>query len=150
VAEAVEAVECGAEGVGVLRTEFLFLGRRTAPGEEEQLAAYRTIAESLRGLPLVIRTLDAGGDKALPYVETGLESNPFLGWRGIRLTLGRPDLFLTQIRAILRAAATHRVELLLPMVSRLEEVRAAKALVREAETGLERTVSPSAGTSGSA
>ncbi len=138
VPEAVEAVDCGAEGVGVLRTEFLFLNRRTAPTEEEQLAAYRTIAESLGGRPLVVRTLDVGGDKPLPYVEIEPESNPFLGWRGVRLTLGRPDLFLTQLRAILRAAAAHPVELLLPMVSSLEEVREVKALVKNAEAGLER------------
>ena len=108
VAEAAEAVACGAEGVGVLRTEFLFLGRADAPGEEEQLAAYRAIAESLGGRPLSIRALDIGGDKRLPYVEIGEEANPFLGWRGIRVMLGRRDLFRTQLRAILRAGATRR------------------------------------------
>jgi phosphocarrier protein FPr len=138
VEEAAEAVNCGAEGVGVLRTEFLFLGRATAPSEEEQLEAYRTIAALLGGRPLVIRTLDAGGDKDLPYIVTGAEVNPFLGWRGIRLTLGLPDLFRTQIRAILRAAAEHPVNLLLPMVSTLDEVRQAKALVTEAAAQLER------------
>ena len=117
VAEAAEAVACGAEGVGVLRTEFLFLGRTAAPGEEEQLAAYRAIAESLAGRPLTIRTLDIGGDKSLPYVEIGEEANPFLGWRGIRVTLSRRDLFRTQLRAILRAGAAHAVELLLPMIA---------------------------------
>jgi phosphoenolpyruvate-protein phosphotransferase/dihydroxyacetone kinase phosphotransfer subunit len=138
VSEAVEALECGAEGVGVLRTEFLFLGRAQAPDEEEQLAAYRTIAESLRGRPLVVRTLDVGGDKSLPYIDLEAEANPFLGWRGIRLTLGLPDLFRTQLRAILRAGAEHPLELLLPMISSVDEVRAVKAILGEVEAGLEQ------------
>ena len=138
ISEAVEALECGAEGVGVLRTEFLFLGRMEAPEEEEQLAAYRTIVESLHGRPLVIRTLDVGGDKSLPYIEIAEEANPFLGWRGIRLTLGLPDLFRTQLRAVLRAAAERPVELLLPMVSSVDEVRAVKAILAEVEAELER------------
>ncbi len=142
VADAAEAVANGAEGVGVLRTEFLFLGRAEAPGEEEQLAAYRAIAESLAGRPLVIRTLDVGGDKSLPYVHIGEESNPFLGWRGVRLTLGSPALFRTQLRAILRAAAVYPAALLLPMVSAVEEVRAARAALAEAQAELERAGLP--------
>jgi phosphocarrier protein FPr len=138
VAEAAEAVACGAEGVGVLRTEFLFLGRAAAPGEEEQLAAYRAIAESLGGRPLTVRALDIGGDKRLPYVEIGEEANPFLGWRGIRVLLSRRDLFRTQLRAILRAGAAHPVELLLPMIASVDELRDTKALVAEAEAELER------------
>jgi phosphocarrier protein FPr len=138
VDEAVEAVACGAEGVGVLRTEFLFLGRAAAPGEDEQLAAYRAIAESLGGRPLTIRALDIGGDKRLPYVEIGEEANPFLGWRGIRVLLSRRDLFRTQLRAILRAAAAQPVELLLPMIASLDELRETKALVGEVEAELER------------
>jgi phosphocarrier protein FPr len=138
VAEAAEAVACGAEGVGVLRTEFLFLGRAAAPGEEEQLAAYRAIAELLGGRPLTIRALDIGGDKSLPYVEIGEEANPFLGLRGIRVMLSRRDLFRTQLRAILRAGAAHPVELLLPMIATLDELRETKALVGEAEADLER------------
>jgi phosphocarrier protein FPr len=138
VAEAAEAVARGAEGVGVLRTEFLFLGRAAAPGEEEQAAAYRAIAESLEGRPLSIRALDIGGDKSLPYVEIGEEANPFLGWRGIRVLLSRRDLFRTQLRAILRAGAERAVELLLPMIASLDELRAAKAMVAEAEAELER------------
>jgi phosphocarrier protein FPr len=138
VAEAAEAVACGAEGVGVLRTEFLFLGRAAAPGEEEQLAAYRAIAESMEGRPLTVRALDIGGDKRLPYVEIGEEANPFLGWRGIRVMLGRRDLFRTQLRAILRAGAAQPVELLLPMIASLDELRETKALVGEAEAELER------------
>jgi phosphocarrier protein FPr len=138
VAEAAEAVACGAEGVGVLRTEFLFLGRSVAPGEEEQVAAYRAIAESLGGRQLSVRTLDIGGDKSLPYVEIGEEANPFLGWRGIRVSLGRRDLFRTQLRAILRAGATPAVELLLPMITSVDELRETKAMVGEAEAELER------------
>jgi phosphocarrier protein FPr len=138
VAEAAEAVACGAEGVGVLRTEFLFLGRAAAPGEEEQLAAYRAIAESLGGRPLTVRALDIGGDKRLPYIEIGEEANPFLGWRGIRVMLSRRDLFRTQLRAILRAGAAQPVELLLPMIASLDELRETKALVGEAEAELER------------
>jgi phosphocarrier protein FPr len=138
VDEAAEAVACGAEGVGVLRTEFLFLGRAAAPGEEEQLAAYRAIAESLGGRPLTVRALDIGGDKRLPYIEIGEEANPFLGWRGIRVMLSRRDLFRTQLRAILRAGAAQPVELLLPMIASLDELRETKALVGEAEAELER------------
>ena len=108
----------------------------------EQLAAYCTIAGSLAGRPLVIRTLDVGGDKSLPYVHIGEEANPFLGWRGIRLTLGSPALFRTQLRAILRAAAAHPVALLLPMVSTVDEVRAAKTALAEAQAELERAGIP--------
>jgi phosphocarrier protein FPr len=138
VADAAEAVACGAEGVGVLRTEFLFLGRAAAPGEEEQLAAYLAIAESLGGRPLTVRALDIGGDKRLPYLDIGEEANPFLGWRGIRVLLSRRDLFRTQLRAILRAGAAQPVELLLPMIASLDELRQTKAMVGEAEAALER------------
>ncbi len=137
VAEAAEAVDCGADGVGVLRTEFLFMGRAGAPGEIEQLNAYRSIAGALAGRPLMIRTLDIGGDKSLPYVEIGTEANPFLGWRGIRVTLSRRDLLRTQFRAILRAGASAPVGLLLPMITSAEEVRDAKLILREVEAELE-------------
>jgi phosphocarrier protein FPr len=138
VADASEALACGAEGVGVLRTEFLFLGRAAAPDEEEQTAAYRAIAERLGGRQLSIRALDIGGDKSLPYVEIGEEGNPFLGWRGIRVMLSRRDLFRTQLRAILRAGASQAVELLLPMITSVDELRETKAMVGEAEAELER------------
>ncbi len=138
VAEAAEALEAGAEGIGVLRTEFLFLGRATAPPEEEQLAAYSAIAEVMGARPLVVRTLDVGGDKSLPYIESGAEANPFLGWRGIRLLLGRRDLLRTQLRAILRAGAGHAVEILFPMISSVEEMKAARAEVAAAEAELVR------------
>lgn len=136
VAEAADALACGADGVGVLRTEFLFLNRAEAPSEDEQYAAYRAIADVLGDRPLIVRTLDAGGDKSLPYLAIGAEPNPFLGWRGIRLTLGSPALLRTQLRAIVRAAAHRNVEVLFPMVSSLAEFREARAALREAETEL--------------
>ncbi len=138
IAEAGEAIDNGAGGVGVLRTEFLFLGRSTAPTEEEQARAYAAIADVMGERPLVIRTLDVGGDKTLPYIEAGAEANPFLGLRGLRLTLARRDLLRTQLRAILRAGAGHAVEILLPMVSTLAELRDARDAVTEAETELRR------------
>jgi multiphosphoryl transfer protein len=137
-AQVTEALDHGAEGVGVLRTEFLFLDRKTAPDEAEQFACYRNIAEALAGRPLVIRTLDIGGDKNVPYVDIGAESNPFLGWRGIRVSLGRRDLFETQLRAILRAGHGHAVEILLPMISTLAELLEAKAIIRSVEEALQR------------
>ena len=144
VAEAAGAVNCGAGGVGVLRTEFLFLGRMEAPGEAEQLAAYLQIASALGGRPLIIRTLDIGGDKSLPYVEIGGEANPFLGWRGIRVTLSRRDLFRTQLRAILRAGAEtlsgddpSPVSILLPMITSVGELREAKAILAGVKSELE-------------
>lgn len=127
--EAAAAVEAGAEGVGLLRTEFLFLGRETAPTEAEQFLAYTEMIRALDGLPLVIRTLDIGGDKIVPYLGLAKEDNPFLGVRGIRLCLRRPDVFKTQLRAIYRAAATAEagvVKIMFPMVTTLEDLRAAK------------------------
>jgi phosphocarrier protein FPr len=138
VEESAAAVEFGAEGVGVLRTEFLFLERKEPPNEDEQAAAYAAIAESLDGRPLVIRTLDIGGDKNVPYIEIAQEANPFLGWRGIRLTLDRRDLLRTQLAAILRAGG----DILLPMVSSLAELREAKAVLAEACGDLEREGRP--------
>jgi phosphoenolpyruvate-protein phosphotransferase len=137
-AQVIEALDQGAEGVGVLRTEFLFLDRKTAPDEAEQFACYRNIAEALGDRPLVIRTLDIGGDKNVPYVDIGAESNPFLGWRGIRVTLGRRDLFETQLRAILRAGRGRAVEILLPMISTLAELIEAKAIIGSVEDALQR------------
>jgi len=136
VPEAARAVEMGAEGVGVLRTEFLFIDRKLPPTEEEQWAAYSAIADVLGSRPLVIRTLDVGGDKPLAYVDMGDESNPFLGWRGIRIGLGRPDLLKTQLKAILRASVGHLIQIMFPMVSTTDEVRAAKAIMREAQSEL--------------
>ncbi|MEW5928484.1 MAG: phosphoenolpyruvate--protein phosphotransferase [Gemmatimonadota bacterium] len=125
-AEAAAAVEAGAEGVGLLRTEFLFLGRDAAPSEDEQFAAYSEMTRALGGLPLIVRTLDIGGDKVLPYLALPHEENPFLGVRGIRLCLRRPELFVPQLRAIYRAAATGPVRIMFPMVATLEDLRAAR------------------------
>jgi phosphocarrier protein FPr len=125
-AEAAAAVEAGAEGVGLMRTEFLFLGRDTAPTEDEQFAAYTEMTRALGGLPLIIRTLDIGGDKTLPYLAMPHEDNPFLGVRGIRLCLRRPELFVPQLRAIYRAAATGPIRIMFPMVATLEDLRAAR------------------------
>ena len=129
--EAAKAVEAGGEGVGLLRTEFLFLGRDQAPTEDEQTAAYTTMVEALNGLPIIIRTLDIGGDKSVPYMAMPVEENPFLGERGIRLCLNRPALFRTQLRAIFRAAASGPVRIMFPMISTLEELKRAKALTEE-------------------
>jgi phosphoenolpyruvate-protein phosphotransferase/dihydroxyacetone kinase phosphotransfer subunit len=133
-AEAATAVEMGAEGVGLLRTEFLFLDRPQLPDEDEQVETLRQIAVALDGRPLVVRTLDAGADKPLPALPMPPEANPFLGVRGIRLTLERPEILATQLRAILRVAAEHPVKAMLPMVATLAEVRAARALLDEART----------------
>jgi multiphosphoryl transfer protein len=131
-ADAREAVALGAEGVGLLRSEFLFLQRASAPDEEEQTAAYREIASVLGPeRPLIIRTLDVGGDKPLSYMPVPKEDNPFLGQRGIRLLLERPEILRTQIRAILRATEGADIRVMFPMIATLEEWRAARALFEQ-------------------
>jgi len=139
-AEARAAVEQGAEGVGLLRTEFLFLDRHDAPGEDEQVAVLTEIAEALQGRPVVVRTLDAGADKPLPFLRQDPEDNPFLGRRGIRLSLAEPELFRTQLRAIVRVAADHPLKVMFPMVATLAEVRAARALLDEVRGDVELEV----------
>ena len=137
VAETAGVVAEGAEGVGLLRTEFLFLGREDAPGEDEQYAALAEVATGLAGRPLVIRTLDVGADKPLPFLAQDPEVNPFLGRRGIRLALARPDIMRTQLRAILRVAAEHdNVKVMFPMVAALGELRAARAILDEERAAL--------------
>ncbi len=131
------AVASGAEGVGLLRTEFLYLDRTSAPAEEEQLEVYQAIAQILDNRPLIIRTLDVGGDKPLPYLRVGFpEANPFLGWRGIRFCLDHLDLFKTQLRAILRASVGHQIKIMLPMIASVTEVRAAKVILGEVQAEL--------------
>lgn len=126
------ALTSGAEGIGLYRTEFPFMIRDRFPGEEEQARAYRQVLETFAPRPVVLRTLDIGGDKALPYFPI-TEDNPFLGWRGIRITLDHPELFLTQIRAMLRASAgLDNLNLMLPMVSHVGEVDEARALIARA------------------
>jgi phosphocarrier protein FPr len=134
--EAVIALTYGAEGVGLFRTEFLFMDRASAPLEEEQLAVYQQIAHLMGQRPLIIRTLDVGGDKPLPYFDLGREENPFLGWRGIRFCLDHPEIFKPQLRAILRASPGHHLKLMFPMISSIGELRAAKALLAQVQTEL--------------
>jgi len=135
--EAELAASSGAEGVGLMRTEFLVLGRATMPDEEEQYRAYRRVVEAFGGKPVVIRTFDIGGDK-LPIGGFPAEPNPFLGWRAIRMCLDQPDLFRTQLRALLRASAHGDVRIMLPLIVSLDEVLAARALLDDAARQLER------------
>ena len=133
-ADALEAAGLGAEGVGLCRSEFLFLDRPSAPGEEEQLAAYAAVAKVFPGKEVIIRVLDVGGDKHLPYLQLAKEENPFLGERGVRLLLARPELLRAQLRALLRAyRGAPGLKVMFPMVSEVDEFREAKAaLDREA------------------
>ena len=126
----------GADGVGLLRSEFLFLDRSQAPDEDEQVATYRAVCRALGGRPVTLRTLDVGGDKPLDYIELPVEANPFLGTRGVRLGLLERDLLMTQLRAALRVAAEHPLELMVPMVATLEEIAAVRALMVEAREAL--------------
>ncbi len=122
VADAVKAIEYGAEGVGLMRTEFLFLESGKTPTEDEQYEVYRDMAKALSGAPLTIRTLDIGGDKQVPHLDLPKEDNSFLGIRGIRLCFARPDLFLPQLRAVYRAAKEVNVRIMFPMISTVEDV----------------------------
>jgi phosphotransferase system enzyme I (PtsI) len=128
--EADGAATSGAEGVGLMRTEFLVVGRANMPDEEEQYRAYARVVEAFKGRPVVIRTFDVGGDK-LPVGGFPHEPNPFLGWRAIRMCLDEPDLFRTQLRALLRAALHGDVRIMLPLVVTLDEVRQARLLLEE-------------------
>lgn len=137
VSEAARVVEAGGEGVGLLRSEFLFMDRRAAPDEEEQARSYEAVVRALGpDRILVVRTLDVGGDKPLSYLPVPAEANPFLGERGIRLTLGRPELFRPQVRAILRASRAGRVAIMFPMVATLAEWRQARGVVEEERAAL--------------
>ena len=142
--EDVEAVAAnGAEGIGLYRTEFLYLNRTTLPTEDEQFETYRKVAERVRPDPLIIRTFDLGGDKLAPgTVDITDELNPFLGWRAIRLCLENIDIFKTQLRAILRASAVGNIKIMFPMISRLEELRGAKAVLAECHQELRRSGVP--------
>ena len=132
------ALQNGAEGVGLLRTEFLFLTRETAPSEEDQFGILREIFETMGDQrPVTTRTLDVGGDKELPYIQLPEEPNPFLGVRALRLSLSRPDLFMTQLRAILRAADGYPCRIMFPMVADVDEVRKARQYVEKAHDELQ-------------
>jgi phosphocarrier protein FPr len=139
VSDAKAAVGYGAEGVGLLRTEFLYLEQIKPPTEEDQLQVYQDIAQTLGERPLIIRTLDVGGDKQIPYLGSTLqETNPFLGVRGIRFCLEHPYLLKTQLRAILRASANHHIKVMWPMISTLTELRAAKSILNQSMAELEK------------
>lgn len=132
--DATDVLGYGAEGIGLFRTEFLFQDRNAAPDEEEQFKAYSAAAEAMNGYPVIIRTLDIGGDKPVKYLDMPVEANPFLGERGVRFCMARPELFRTQIRALLRAASRHDIWIMYPMISgvvELEEVKSFQEKVRE-------------------
>ena len=136
--DARKAVEMGAEGVGLLRSEFLYLERSTAPTEDEQYQIYDGISAALDGRRMIIRTLDVGGDKPLPYMPLPREENPFLGVRGIRIALDRPEILRAQIRAILRVAKRRRLGIMFPMISTLDEIRSIKGVLDEERDKLGR------------
>lgn len=129
--DVVGVLENGGEGVGLYRTEFLYMGRTELPSEDVQYNAYKTVLEKMEGKPVVVRTLDIGGDKELPYLNLPKEMNPFLGFRAIRLCLEQKDLFRTQLRALLRASVYGSLRIMFPMIATLDEFRAAKALLLE-------------------
>jgi len=130
--EAPEAASYGAEGIGLFRTEFLVVGRSEMPGEEEQFEAYKAAAEAFPSKAVVIRTFDLGGDKFPMFLQMAPEENPFLGWRGVRVLLDRPDLFIGQLRAILRATAYGDIRIMVPLVNTIREIREVRNLITEA------------------
>lgn len=138
VGDATRAAGYGCDGIGLLRTEFLYLDRTSQPGEEEQFHAYRQILAAMRGKRVIIRTLDVGGDKTLPYLHQPHEENPFLGCRGLRFSLREEDMFRSHLRAVLRASAYGKAQLLLPMVTGVEEVRRAREILEEEKEALRR------------
>ncbi|MDI6600877.1 MAG: phosphoenolpyruvate--protein phosphotransferase [Thermoanaerobacteraceae bacterium] len=136
------ALANGAEGVGLFRTEFLYMDRNNLPTEEEQFEAYKKVVTSMGCRRVTIRTLDIGGDKEIPYLGLEEEENPFLGWRAIRFCLDRPDIFKTQLRAILRASAYGKVSIMYPMISDIDEVRRANKILDEAKRELRQNGIP--------
>lgn len=137
VAEAQIALENGAEGIGLFRTEFLFMDRTAMPTEQEQYEAYKAVSDIMQGKEIIIRTLDVGGDKEISYLKMESEQNPFLGWRAIRYCLEESDLFKVQLRALLRAGAEHKnIKIMLPLVTGVQEIRAAKQLLEECKQEL--------------
>lgn len=132
IEETAAALDAGAGGIGLLRTEFLYLNRTAAPGEEGQLDAYRVVLKAMGSRSVIARTLDVGGDKPLPYLPLDREPNPFLGYRAIRILLDHPDVLKIQFRALLRASPGHDLRIMFPLVTTLDELRRAKALFQEA------------------
>ncbi len=129
--DAKKAVECDGEGIGLFRTEFLFMDRDAIPTEEEQFEAYKSVAETMAEKPVIIRTLDIGGDKEIPYLGLEKEENPFLGFRAIRFCLQRRDIYETQLRALVRASAFGRIKVMIPLVTGVDELRQVKAIVAD-------------------
>lgn len=142
ISDTQEALSLGAEGVGLFRTEFLYLERTTPPSEEEQFAVYQRIAQLLDNRPLIIRTLDVGGDKPIPYLNFPQETNPFLGWRGIRFCLAHPEILKTQLRAILKASLGHQIKIMFPMIATVQEIQAAKAILAQVQAELRQAGIP--------
>ncbi|MER3401413.1 MAG: phosphoenolpyruvate--protein phosphotransferase, partial [Thermoflexus sp.] len=142
LADVQQAAQAGADGVGLLRTEFLYLGRTAAPTEEEEVTAYRALLEAMGGRPVVVRTLDVGGDKPLPYLPMLPEANPFLGVRGVRLSRQHPELLRQQLRVLLRAGAGFPLRIMFPMVSTVEEIRWLRAVFEEVRRALEARGDP--------
>lgn len=130
------AMENGAEGIGLFRTEFLYMNRSSLPTEEEQFKAYRQVAENMAPMPVTVRTIDIGGDKNLPYLNMPREENPFLGYRAIRICLDRPQMFRTQLRAILRASHYGSIRIMYPMISGAHEILRANAILEETKEEL--------------
>ena len=135
--EAAGVLEKDGEGVGLFRTEFLFMESNDVPSEESQFEAYKKVAETLEGKPVIIRTLDIGGDKALPYLGLPTEENPFLGFRAVRFCLQRPEIYKPQLRALLRASAFGKIRIMVPLVTCVDELRAVKALIEEIKDELD-------------
>jgi phosphotransferase system enzyme I (PtsI) len=135
-AEAAAVLENGGEGIGLFRSEFLFMDRQEMPSEEEQYEAYRSVLQTMSGKPVIVRTLDVGGDKEIPYLAIGREFNPFLGWRAIRYCLSDVALFKVQLRALLRASVHGDLRIMFPMISGEQEILDAKLILEEARTEL--------------
>lgn len=135
-AQVAAALEQGAEGIGLYRTEFLFMGRDKAPDEDEQYEVYREAVRLMEGKPVIFRTIDIGGDKPVDYLSIEKEENPFLGWRGIRFSLDKPEVFRAQIRAMLRASAHGPIHIMFPMIAELDEWKQARAMVLEEQEKL--------------
>ncbi len=136
--EAARAFEHGSEGIGLFRSEFLFMENNHLPSEEEQYNAYKEAVTAMKGKPVVIRTMDIGGDKEIPYLNLKKESNPFLGFRGVRYSLGNKESFKMQLRAIMRAGAHGKVKIMVPLVTCLDELREVRALVKETSKELDK------------
>ena len=135
--DALKVVECDGEGIGLFRTEFLFMDRPQVPTEDEQFEAYKKVATTLEGKPVIIRTLDIGGDKEIPYLGLAKEENPFLGYRAIRLCLDRDDLYRPQLKALLRASAYGDIKIMVPMVTCVDELRRVKEMLNELKAELD-------------